>query len=79
METNGRNVVEEERAKEAGVFENKPEVRNDVYREQDYEDEMVSIAKTRKLRELWGRMESEDNTVEKNRRSKAPQVQILIE
>ena len=60
--------MERERAREAGVFENEPEVRMDVFREADYEDELVSVSKTKKLRELWGNLGNVEENSRKERR-----------
>lgn len=53
-------ILEAEKAAESGVFENQPDVRTDVFREVDYEPEMISTKNTRNTRELWTRMGQED-------------------
>ena len=40
----------------------------DVFREADYEDELVSVSKTKKLRELWGNLGNVEENSRKERR-----------
>jgi len=44
----------------SGVFENIPQTRDDVIREQDYEPEMIPIKQTRRTRAMWSRLERDD-------------------
>ena len=56
----------------SGVFENTPNTREDVIREQDYEPEMISVRQTRRARAMWSQLEREDSVEELN--TKAPEV-----
>lgn len=53
-------------------------MREDVYREADFEDEVVSVSKTRDMRKLWGNMESVEEDAEKAKRNRRPQVWHFI-
>jgi hypothetical protein len=46
-------------APEAGVYENQPEVRDDVVRADEYEPEVIPVARTRSTRAMWSRREAE--------------------
>lgn len=63
-------ILEAEKAAESGVFENQPQVRSDVFREVDYEPEMISVKETRGMRELWSKMGQNDG----QKPDKAPEV-----
>jgi hypothetical protein len=47
-------------ARDAGVYENQPEVREDVIRANDDEPEMIPVAQLRSTRALWNRKEQEE-------------------
>ena len=44
----------------SGVFENEPMMRDDVFREQDHEPEMIPIRQTRRTRAMWSRLDRDD-------------------
>jgi hypothetical protein len=47
-------------APDAGVYENQPEVRSDVYRANDDEPEMIPVGQLRSTRALWSQKELEE-------------------
>lgn len=51
--------MEKEKAKDAGIYENKPDVRRDVYREDDDQLEMIPAQKAKSLKQLWMKMGEE--------------------
>lgn len=54
-----RILLEKEKAKDAGIYENKPDVRKDVYREDDDQLEMIPAQKAKSLKQLWMKMGEE--------------------
>jgi len=59
----------------SGVFENEPQMRDDVIREQDLEPEMISVKQTRRTRAMWNRLDTDDGTEYVD--DKTPEVQLI--
>ena len=58
-------MIELESATDYGVYENEPEVRNDVVRADDEQPDVISAQHTRNLRKMWSQIEKEEMTKEK--------------
>jgi hypothetical protein len=59
FQVSGRQL-ELDLARDAGVYENEPEVRSDVIRANDDEPEMIPVAQLRSTRALWNKKEQEE-------------------
>jgi len=66
QESGGRNgqtkpqwMIELESAQEHGVFENEPEVRDDVVRADDEQPDVICVQHTRNLRAMWTQFEKD--------------------
>jgi len=60
-------LIELENAKDSehGVFENEPEVRDDVVRADDEKPDVISVQHTRSLRKMWNQIEKDKDAAEK--------------
>jgi hypothetical protein len=60
-------LIELENAKESehGVFENEPEVRDDVVRADDDKPDVISVQHTRSLRKMWTQIERDRDAADK--------------
>jgi len=57
-----KDMIVIEKAPCAGVYENEPEVRVDVFREDPYAAEVISVQSARNMRALWCKKENQEET-----------------
>ena len=66
-------------ARDAGVYENQPEVRNDVIRADEYEPEVIPVARTRSTRAMWSRREAETDDADSRKAPPAVKLKFISE